>query len=242
MTTFCWLPPDSAETGASSDGALTDSDCSELAATCATSRPRLSRDPLGKRLQRRDGRVLAHGQAHHQALGVPVRGHVRGPVQQIAGERQRRPPTATVPVNGSSPASARSSSLWPLPTTPASADDLARAAADAETPVKPGPERSSTTKLASSLARRRVLGREGRVELAADDQGQQLVVGDVADPGGAAHPAVAEDGDPVGELADLGQPVGDVDDRGAGRDAARAPGGRTARRRRRRAVRWARRG
>ena len=31
MTTFCWLPPDRAETGASSEGALTDSESQRAA-------------------------------------------------------------------------------------------------------------------------------------------------------------------------------------------------------------------
>ena len=64
-----------------------------------------------------------------------------------------------------------------------------------------------------------VLRREGRLERAPDDHGEEVVVRDVRDGGRPAHLAVAQDGDPVGDLANLGQPVGDVDD---GRSASAA--------------------
>ena len=63
----------------------------------------------------------------------------------------------------------------------------------------------------------------------ADDQREQLVVGDVVDAREPRTPAVAQHGDAVGELADLGEPVGDVDDGGAPRRRRRAPGRRAGR-------------
>ncbi len=61
------------------------------------------------------------------------------------------------------------------------------------------------------------------------------------DAAGAAQPAVAQHGDPVGELAHLGQAVGDVDDRGALGDGLADQRRRAGRPRRRPAGRSARR-
>ena len=63
---------------------------------------------------------------------------------------------------------------------PGDPDDLPAPGGGAD-PGEPGPVRPSSTKFAASSASRVVLRREGRVELAPDDQGQQLVVGDVGD-------------------------------------------------------------
>ena len=178
----------------------------------AASRPR---PRLGARLD--EDRALERPSAERAAFSrtdrlisspsrVPVGRHVAPPAcEQLAAEAAARRPRPS-PVNGSRPASARSSSLCPLPTTPASPmiSPRARPRRDAANRGRSGP----ATREARRRRRRDVLRREGGVELAPDDQAEQLVVGDVVDRPTAPQPAVAQHGDPVGELADLGHAGG----------------------------------
>ena len=96
-----------------------------------------------------------------------------------------------------------------MPATPT----ISPGRADSEMPVKRATSRSSISRTEPDVVAAVRLRREGRLEAAADDQPEQLVVGDRLDAADAAHLAVAQDRDAVGDDAHLGEPVGDVDDR-----------------------------
>ena len=80
-------------------------------------------------------------------------------------------------------------------------------------------EAAAAERLRAEQRRHRLAGGalcgEDLVDRAADDQPQDLALGDAVGVEGAASLAVAEHGDPIGDLLDLGKAVGDVDDGGA---------------------------
>ena len=124
-------------------------------------------------------------------------------------------PTVTVPVNGSSPASGtQEGRLCPLPAMPETPTISPRRAVN-DTSVNPCPLSPSITSSRLLGGIGEALGRERRLQLAPDDEREELVVGDGVHVRAAADLAVAQHRDPIGELADLGEPVGDVDDRRA---------------------------
>ena len=133
------------------------------------------------------------------------------------------PPMATVPVKRPSPASARSNWLCPLPTTPAM-PTISPAVAVRMTLEKPSPEHARRRQHRDAVhAGGRCLGGNVESSCRPDDECEQLLVGDRRRPRErSAQLAVAQHGDPVGELPDLGEPVGDVDDGAAARP--RPPG------------------
>ena len=113
--------------------------------------------------------------------------------------------------------SARSSSLCPLPTTPATPTISPRTRERGDR-REPGTREVVDDEVRlvrrSPCAWRETSTRAVRPTISASSSESVMSL----DPRGAADPAVAQDGHTVGELPDLAEPVGDVDDRGAGGD------------------------
>ena len=155
--------------------------------------------------------VLADGEVEHQAFGEPVGRHVRRALGAARGARapcrRRRPPRS--PRRGrrgraGAPAGrCRRRRRRRRSRPPRALNEMSS---------KPVPAQPSTRSSGASSASGCVLRREGRLERAADDHREQLVVRDLGDGGRPADRAVAQHGDPVGDLPHLGEPVRDVDD------------------------------
>ena len=159
-------------------------------------RPAEERAP-GHPLQTVEGGVLAHRQGHHQAVVMTVRGHVARDLAQLALAAPP-PRDGDVAVEGAEARERSQQVALAVPDDPADADDLA--APTGERDVGEAVTRQCRH-VEHRVAERvgRGLRREGRVQLASDDHGQQLVVGDVVHQRAAPQPTVAQDGDALGE-------------------------------------------
>ena len=134
--------------------------------------------------------------------------------------RAALPLTVTWPWSGrSAPYSSRTSSVRPEPSSPArptTSPGYTSRSAGSSTPRLPTPSARSTGSPERSMVR--CAERDERlevVELAADHLGHQGVPGQLGDEVLADQGAVAQHGDPVGDLVDLVQEVGDEQDRDA---------------------------
>ena len=101
-STFCWLPPESVETGASNEEVRMSSSCDERRRAAALAAP--ADDAARRELpQVRQGHVLAHRADHHEPLLLAALGQHRdaeprrpaaargsGPARRRAGSRRRR--------------------------------------------------------------------------------------------------------------------------------------------------------
>ena len=165
----------------------------------------------------RGEQVLAHGEIEDRALGLPVAGDVGAPRlgQSVRmSERQslavqRRPAGA-----GSGSATQESRQLpGSAADQPADGDDLARRDVEVDRLVQTGTEQSADAQAITAIA----VAAVAHDRLALDDG----VADDRLDHRGvrgARHirvqhpPAVAQDGEAVGQVVDLAQTVGDVDE------------------------------
>ena len=200
-STFCWLPPESDETGVSArrrldaqplDLAVDDRALAAGAARSRGARPRRARAARCSRAPTAAASALRRGGRREGARRRPA-GAAPGRRARAAG-RAARP----CPARGSRPASARRNSRWPLPSTPAR-PTISPAATSRSTSRKRGPLSPCVTSSGSASVSVRLV-RENLVDGAPDDQAQDLGLGDVAARERAACLAVAEDGDPVGDL------------------------------------------
>ena len=162
-------------------------------------------------VERRERGVLADVQIDHQALGQAIGRHVGGVLHQ-------RTPRESLAVDldrsgrRGAPGERTQQGRLAVADHACDAHDLALPGSERDV-VEALPAQSLDPQQRSLAGLRSVLRREGRLERAADDQGEEVVVRDVLHRGRAAIRPVAQDGDAVGDLADLAEPVGDVDDR-----------------------------
>ena len=209
ITIFCWFPPESDETGASSDGALTASSDSSRS-TATTSRCLLTKGPDREPVERGHRGVLAHVQLDHQSFGQAVGRHVRRAVEQLA---PRELLAADLDRSGRrlSPGQCTQERRLAVARHTGDAHDLALAdrERDALEAVSAQPVDQQDRRLVGDG---RVLRGEGGLEGAPDDPGEEVGVRDVLDRRGPARRAIAEDRDAIGDRANLAQPVRDVDD------------------------------
>ena len=244
-TTFCWLPPDSVDTGSVEPRRL---DLQPLASRSRADAPlgaaEQQAEPAERPAPGQRG-VALDRQLHHQALLAPVLGHQREPGgdrgRGRAGRRAagRRPAPRRASYR-STPNTARITSLRPGADQPGQRDDLAAADGEARRRRRrragsARAPRGSTSPTSASLLR------VERGDLAADHPADDLVDGErprsrsVDDP-----PPVAHHRDPLAEREDLVEAVRDEQHRGAARRAATGPPRTAARPPRRTARRSAR--
>jgi hypothetical protein len=162
-------------------------------------------------VERADRGVLPDRHRHHEALVMTVRGHVGGGVVQLP---RRELPIADADGPGGLGQAGQGTQQLGLAVADDTGhtDDLAPACGERDV-GEPVPGDALDHEGGLLVGRDRVLGREGVLQLAADDHREELVVGDLVDDHRAAVAAVAQNGDAVGELPHLRHPVGDVDDR-----------------------------
>ena len=155
-STFCWLPPESDETGVSTVGVRTPSRSisvgreARLAAPLRRSRARATRRARGATCSRAP-------RAAGRALDVAVAGQVDDAAALRArpgfAARHFWPRSRTSPCAGSRPASARRNSRWPLPSTPAR-PTISPGRTSSSTSWKRGPLRPLTRSSGAASAKR----------------------------------------------------------------------------------------
>ena len=222
-STFCWLPPESAETGVSIDGVRTSS-CLICAGHHLGLAPALDDARRGRR---RRARAARRSRARSAAAARPRRGGRRagGRCPRAAPCRDRRATRASRPASpcrssAAVPASARRNSRCPLPSTPAS-PTISPGRTSRSTSWKRGPGEPAHAQQRLAVRGELGLGRKCLVDGAADDEAQDLRLRDARRGHRAARLAVAQHRDAVGDALHLGQAVRDVDDgRARGRDRA----------------------
>jgi hypothetical protein len=154
--------------------------------------------------------VLAHVQVDHQTLGQSVGRHIGRALEQF--------PPGKLPAGDVDRAGRRFSPGKGTEESRLTVADHTRHTHDLPLP---GRERDVVEAVSAQpfhlqqrrlVAGGRVFRREGGFESPPDDHGEEVGVGDLPDGGCPAEPAVAEDGDPIGDPSNLGQTVRDVDD------------------------------
>ena len=209
------MPPESEATLVSAEGVLTPSRsiwAATSAFACAPHEPGLRH--LAERQERH---VLAHRERQHDPLSVTIAREV----DDAGAAHPARPAElqgATVHAEGAAcgahPSERTQERALAVALDTGEPDDLT--GLDAE-----GDIAEARTTEAVDFEQRRggriagALAREDLIDGAADDQAQDLALGDAGSVEGSARLAVAQDGDAVGDALDLGKAMGDVDDRGA---------------------------
>ena len=182
--------------------------------------------PRGARDQAARGEVLEHLHRHvlaHAETGkIDSLGAIGAERENAGGERVARRAGSTVrpsqntwPSAVSRPPRARSASRWPLPSAPAKPSDLAAVRRSRVTSEKRGPAESASPRSRRSPSPMSAgsAGNPMSIE-PADHQRDQIVLRKVSSTVvRALLDAVAQDGDAVGEVEDLGQAVADIDHR-----------------------------
>ena len=219
--TFCWLPPESVRAACHGRARL---DRERLHPGAGLVALRAAPQPAARRAGAVAGAGDVVGEGHRRAPGLrpcDPRSGSRGrrrdasPATPCARDavraRGRRPLSA-----GSRPISARIVSVRPEPTRPATPRISPRRSRNAARRTAGG-DATSTTSTSDVLLRLRGALREQRVDRASDHVRDERLVGDVGERAGRDAAAVAEHGEPIGDLAHLLEEVADVDDGHAAR-------------------------
>src|SRR4029453_16323924 len=224
MTTFCWLPPDSTRTGLAMVATFTENRwirerASSLPLRSLISGPAFNRLSSGSsRLSRTEwSRTRPCSRRSSGISAIPTAGAARGV-----------PGVAEVPAPAVQPYLPAVELVDPeqdarqLRTTAAhqagQAEDLALVQLERDVADPPtGVESLSLQQHFPGAPRRTLLVLELALDLLPDDALHDLLAGDLLERLGEQPPAVAQDGDPVGDPVHLLHPVRDVDDRYAPR-------------------------
>ena len=225
ISTFCWLPPESAPTGAPSPAVRTVSwrDHAPAPAAAPARRRRMPAREMRRRIARvRLSRTLI---AEQQALGLAVlrhQGDADAPAHRVARtadahglavDARPRPPRLPLGAEQHEEQLAMA-----MPGEAADAQDLAPAQRAARRRAPAGRDSASTSSTGAGAGERRAAADRASprrwpvIRVTASSSASSVEGADVA--------AVAEDGDAVGDAADLVPAVRGEDDAGAARRAA----------------------
>jgi hypothetical protein len=186
---------------------------------CGLRDPAVPDDACGGRLaQSRHRDVLADAQGHEEALSVPVGGDVddaRGGGNRAASQADAR--TADLHFSRGAVDTREGTDELRLPVAldTRQSDDLAPPNAEAHVlEMRAGQARDFQPHVVARRPDGRPLGREDGLQGASDDEFDDVLLGHLISVERSADRAIAEHGEPVGDLLHLGDAVRDVDDRG----------------------------